>query len=60
MVLTLQWKEVVLYNSKKYFRVPVLQIVQPRSALIAVDVQNDFIAGSLSSSSAVEVGAVLL
>ena len=47
----------LFYNTKV---LPLLQIVQPRSALIVVDVQNDFIAGSLSSSSAVEVGPQLL
>ena len=33
----------------------IIQIVQPKSALVVVDIQNDFISGSLSSPSAVEV-----
>ena len=33
-----------------HVKIPVPQIVRPRSAIIIVDVQNDFITGSLSIS----------
>ena len=36
------------------------QVVQPRSALVVVDVQNDFISGSLASPGAAEVMIVIL
>ena len=36
------------------------QVVQPRSALVVVDVQNDFISGSLASPGAAEVIIVIL
>ena len=37
-----------------------VQIVQPRSALVVVDVQNDFISGSLASPRAAEVMIFIL
>ena len=38
----------------------IVQIVQPKSALVVVDIQNDFISGSLASPGAEEVISVIL
>ena len=44
----------ILFLTKTHF-LNVVQIVQPKSALVVVDIQNDFISGSLASPGAAEV-----
>ena len=38
-------KKVVLLNNYRLLRLELCQIVRPKSAIIIVDVQNDFISG---------------